>query len=391
MYTGVYKFANHCICIESVYEQVQLLCADYRSSDPAEATITISTADIEFERKAALAEQVKEGFPVTEFAPSYLETTAVYRQLANLMLQWDVLLFHGSAVAVDDKCYLFTAKSGTGKSTHTRLWSETFGDRAYMVNDDKPLLYISKKGVHLFGTPWDGKHHLSRNTSCPLQALCFLVRGEENHIEKVNPSDMVKRLLAQSFIPKDFQLRLKSLALLDRLCKQVPFYELHCNMDPQAAVVAYRAMAPQKIEDLLRFDGALIHGIKGISMRPLLHQDRDMAIIVPCKTPKLHDVVLFKRDNGQYVLHRVTGVVSGERVSDELVSYEITGDNCVYPERVEPRQVLGVMTHFVRKGVKHSVNEKCYTWYIKLWHSTLILRKIYNRAISFKSHISPPF
>lgn len=378
MFQGVYKFANHCICLKSIYEQVQLLCADYRTAEPAEATLSITPEDIDFEREAARLEHEKEGLPPADFTPEYLETTAVYRKMANLMLQWDVLLFHGSAVAVDGKCYLFAAKSGTGKSTHTRLWRKTFGERAFMVNDDKPLLHITEKGVQLFGTPWDGKHHLSRNTSCPLQALCFLERGETNRIKKADPSQMIKRLLTQSFIPKDFQLRLKALALLDTLCKQVPFYELHCNMDPEAAVVAYRGMAPQKIEDLLRFDGMLIHGIKGVSMRPLLHQDRDMAIIVPATEAHLHDVVLFKRDNGQYVLHRVTRVVRGEHMSGECVSYEITGDNCVYPERVEPRQLLGVMTHFVRKGVKHSVSDPWYKCYVRIWSFTPRIRTLFN-------------
>lgn len=113
-------------------------------------------------------------------------------------------------------------------------------------------------------------------------------------------------------------------------------------------------------------------------MRPLLHQDRDMAIIVPATEAHLHDVVLFKRDNGQYVLHRVTRVVSGEHMSDECVSYEITGDNCVYPERVEPRQLLGVMTHFVRKGVKHSVSDPWYKCYVRIWSFTPRIRTLFN-------------
>lgn len=74
-----------------------------------------------------------------EYSLSYLETLAVYRKIVTRLVFSDILLIHGSAIAVDGKAYLFTAPSGTGKSTHTRMWREYFKDRAVMVNDDKPL------------------------------------------------------------------------------------------------------------------------------------------------------------------------------------------------------------------------------------------------------------
>ncbi len=60
-----------------------------------------------------------------------------YRKLAESLLEYGVLLFHGSSVAVDGFGYIFAAQSGTGKSTHARLWRELLGERAVMVNDDK--------------------------------------------------------------------------------------------------------------------------------------------------------------------------------------------------------------------------------------------------------------
>ena len=104
----------------------------------------------------------------------YLETLAVYRKIAEKMIDYDTILFHGSVIAVDGIGYLFTAKSGTGKSTHTRLWRELFGERAVMVNDDKPLIKVSENGIIVYGTPWDGKHRLSTNTFVPLKGICFM-------------------------------------------------------------------------------------------------------------------------------------------------------------------------------------------------------------------------
>ncbi len=88
------------------------------------------------------------------------------------MPSYDTVLFHGSALAIDGDGYLFTAKSGTGKSTHTRLWRERFGDRVVMINDDKPLLHIDAGSVIAYGTPWNGKHRLGTNASVPLRADC---------------------------------------------------------------------------------------------------------------------------------------------------------------------------------------------------------------------------
>lgn len=76
-----------------------------------------------------------------------LEETAVYRKIADKMVDYDTFVFHGSVIAVEGQAYLFTAKSGTGKSTHTRLWREMLGDKAVMVNDDKPMLRVTESGV----------------------------------------------------------------------------------------------------------------------------------------------------------------------------------------------------------------------------------------------------
>ena len=66
---------------------------------------------------------------------------------------------------------MFTAPSGTGKSTHARLWREAFGERVVMINDDKPLLLVRPEGVTVYGTPFRGKHGLGGDRSAPLRAI----------------------------------------------------------------------------------------------------------------------------------------------------------------------------------------------------------------------------
>ena len=161
------------------------------------------------------------------------------------MPEYDTFLMHGSAIAVDGSAYLFTAKSGTGKSTHTRLWREFLGERAVMVNDDKPLINISESGVTIYGTPYNGKHRIGNNISMPLKSICILERASENFIEKIDKSQAYKMLLQQVYRPRDVFALKKTISLIDEMCEKVTFYRLSCNMDISAAELAFNTMSSQ--------------------------------------------------------------------------------------------------------------------------------------------------
>ncbi|MGN0592474.1 MAG: hypothetical protein ACI4JQ_04460 [Ruminococcus sp.] len=239
---GTYKIAGRIIAIESVYSKVHELCADYRYSGTADFSITTTRKDIEYEGNKSRNEDIKEGIPIRNFRDDSLETLAVYRKIADKMLEFDTILFHGSVIAVDGIGYLFTAKSGTGKSTHTRLWRELFGERAVMVNDDKPLIKVSENGIIVYGTPWNGKHRLSTNISVPLKVVCILERSEENRIERVTADSVYNMLVQQVYRPQSPQKLLKTLKLIDVLSENTELYRLGCNMDISAAELAYKAM-----------------------------------------------------------------------------------------------------------------------------------------------------
>ena len=167
-----YKIAERNIVISSLHDEVHRLCIDYLSPDSVpDFAVETTQEDIEYEREKSIREDEIEHIPIRHFSDGYLETLAVYRKIAEKMPEYDTILVHGSCVAVDGKGYLFTAKSGTGKSTHTRLWRQELGERAVMVNDDKPLIRISENGPVIYGTPWDGKHRLSNNIGVPLKDL----------------------------------------------------------------------------------------------------------------------------------------------------------------------------------------------------------------------------
>lgn len=246
MFEGKYILADMCVAIRSLYEEVQRMCADYRAPQDREPDFLVQTSEQEIEAERAQSEQtrIEEGLPPYEFEAPYLETLAVYRKIATEAVSRGRLLMHGSVIAVDGRAYMFTARSGTGKSTHVRLWRQLFGERAVMINDDKPLLKVTEQETRIYGTPWDGKHRLSTNTSAPLQAICILTRAAENTIREIKPAEAVNMLIMQTFRPEDSTLLLSTFDLLDRMARNVRFYLLGCNMDPEAAVVSSKAMMP---------------------------------------------------------------------------------------------------------------------------------------------------
>ena len=242
MITRKYKIADKTVEVNSIYDEVHEYCSDYQTDDQADYSVTTTQADIDYEREKSAREDEIEGIPTRQFSDSYLEELAVYRKIAEKMIDFETILFHGSVVAVDGAGYLFTAKSGTGKSTHTRRWREYFGELAVMVNDDKPLIHIEENQVTVYGTPYNGKHRLGTNISVSLKAICILTRAAENHIEPITREQAYTMLLQQVYRPADMLKMAKTLELVDMLADGVKLYQLGCNMYISAAKVAYEGM-----------------------------------------------------------------------------------------------------------------------------------------------------
>lgn len=238
----IYRIAGKKIEIVSLYDAVQDYCSGYETDSKPDFTIETLQADITAEREHTIREYEFEGLKPPRFSDAEYEITAVYRKIADKMIDYDTFVFHGSVIAVDGVGYLFTAKSGTGKSTHTRLWREMLGDKAVMVNDDKPLISVTESSIIVYGTPWNGKHRLGENISVPLKAICILERSADNHIEPITKSQAYAMLLQQVYRPQDSIKMAKTLRLIDKMAETVKLYKLGCNMDISAAEVAYNAM-----------------------------------------------------------------------------------------------------------------------------------------------------
>jgi hypothetical protein len=243
------KLADKIVAVSAIYDSTKEYCKDYLFEGESDFSVEIRPNDIEFEREQCIKTDEKEGTNIRNFSDSYLEIIAVQRKITEALFEYDTVLFHGSVIAVDGAAYLFTAKSGTGKSTHTRLWREMLGERAIMVNDDKPFISINEGGgVTVHGSPWNGKHRLGENIAVPLRAICILERGDVNKIERIPASRALKMLIQQSSRPSNPALMGKYMELIDGISRGVEFYRLECNMELEAAKVAYEAMSGMKLE-----------------------------------------------------------------------------------------------------------------------------------------------
>ena len=236
------KIAGHTARVTSLFESTPQYLKAYLMQSAPEFSITVTREDIAFEQADLLEEAHRDGFKPRVFTDPFLERAAIQRAFAEYLFDFDTLLFHGSALAVDEEGYLFTAHSGTGKSTHTRFWMQAFGSRAMMVNDDKPFLQLDGDRVWLWGSPWSGKHGLDANIRVPLKGLCILQRGTENRIAPVAAEEALPMLRKQAYRPLDGAKEPVFSELAERLSQSVSLWKMTCTKHPDAAFVAYEAM-----------------------------------------------------------------------------------------------------------------------------------------------------
>lgn len=229
---NVYRIADKNIRIKSLFSFIHVYCGAYKTDDEPDFEVEITDADLKAESETVKA----------DITGGWVEVSAVYRKIAEIMPKYDTFMLHGSAVSVDGEGYLFTAKSGTGKSTHTKLWRELLGDRAVIVNDDKPFIRITDDEARIYGTPYSGKEGLNTNVSAPLKAVCIIERSESNRIEPIDFSDAFPILIQQTYHPSKREIFNRTFDLLDRLNGFVKFYRLSCNKELEAAEISYNAM-----------------------------------------------------------------------------------------------------------------------------------------------------
>lgn len=224
--------------IENRWTSVAKQCEGYLTDQAPVLTVSVSDEELARESAASLQENPSD---------AALESIAAYRKLINALLAYDVLMMHAAIVTLDGQAVAFTAPSGTGKTTHARLWCSYFGSRAEILNGDKPLLRAGQSSFYAYGTPWKGKENLGKPGSAPLRAVCFLEQSRQNEIRSIEGVEILRRLVQQIPIPQREPELSQTLSLIDRLMKQLPFYVLACTPEESAVHTAYHRLNSEGI------------------------------------------------------------------------------------------------------------------------------------------------
>ena len=153
-----------------------------------------------------------------------------------------MLLTHASAVVYEGKSYLFLGKSGTGKSTHSRLWLHHIPG-CYLLNDDNPLVQVEDGVLTAFGSPWSGKTPCYRQESHPLGGFVRLEQAPVNEIRQLTGVEALAALLPSCSLLRPDDVVLKGvMATLSQLIRQVPVYHLRCLPDEAAARLSHQVL-----------------------------------------------------------------------------------------------------------------------------------------------------
>ena len=233
------KIAEKVIEINAFNETTKKYCGKFLSEEEPNYVITMTEEDLKNERTNSEDGKVY----VNE------EISALYRKIADLLVEDNVVVFHSSSFMVNGNAFLITARSGVGKSTHSRNLKALLGDDFVYINDDKPLLKVEENKVTVYGTPWNGKERRGNNISAPLKAVFFLARGETNTYRKVvNKEEIYVKMISQIYLPKEKAKREKALKVADQILKNINFYEINVTKDIESAKMTYEEIIKNEIK-----------------------------------------------------------------------------------------------------------------------------------------------
>ena len=156
------------------------------------------------------------------------------------------ILLHASVTRHLGKANLFFGVSGTGKSTHSRLWHQYVPD-SDLMNDDNPVIRILDGQAIVFGTPWSGKTLCYRNVQAPVRALVRLEQAPANQIERLEPLQAYASVIAAaSTIRWDSSVMNHLVPTVEHLAMTVPCYHLGCRPDEEAVRVCRETIEKQE-------------------------------------------------------------------------------------------------------------------------------------------------
>lgn len=208
----------------------------FLSEGQTDCKVVISEEDITIHEQYSGSEQ--------ETWEGGIKSSNLLKKVSDCLIDYDIVLMHSAAIALNNNAFAFMAPSGTGKTTHILKWLENISD-AFVINGDKPFIKISDDDFPPFvcGSPWAGKEKMYTNTIVRLKAIICLERAEYNSIRQISFAEAVPFVLQQTYRPTDEEKMRRTIKLLKRLNGKVLFYRFQCNnFKDDCFKVAYNAL-----------------------------------------------------------------------------------------------------------------------------------------------------
>lgn len=230
------RLADLNIRVEYRYDYLPRFCKNYLVETHEKVDVFAATCD-----QRIAAERL-----VAPTASVYsCESLCIYREIAEQLPTLLRFVFHGAAISYKNKAYIFTAPSGTGKTTHISLWQKYIGEGVEIINGDKPIIGFGDT-VTVYGTPWAGKENMQKNTSAPLDGICIIKRGTENKIRKLSPIEVLPHIMNQVYMPQDKEAMDATMKLIDRLITTVPIFILECDISEDAVKASFSELTKEE-------------------------------------------------------------------------------------------------------------------------------------------------
>ena len=241
----IYEIAGLRIQIENQYEYTNRFCKGYLSEDqtsPVDITARVTEEEFLAEKKLS-----------AQFSDGYIENICLYRSICLQLPKFNRFLLHSSVLEYNGEGYAFLGRSGTGKSTHTKLWLK-YLPNTQVLNGDKPIIAYTENGFIVYGTPWQGKENWGHNGKAYLQGLCFLEQAPVNTIRKLTSAETANRVFTQVLLPDNEEAVVATLDLLDKLVLNVPAYLLGCTISEEAVKTSFESMTGCTYEDCKKIE-----------------------------------------------------------------------------------------------------------------------------------------
>ncbi len=235
------KIAEITIKISTHFPLTKALCKDFLIDEVKNPDIDVFANLEEIEADMNNAEE--------ESTMDYSEFICIYRKIAEQLPSFGACVFHGASISYDNKGYLFTAQSGTGKSTHIKLWRQFFGKDVDIINGDKPIIKVTDDKILICSTPWAGKENWKKNRIFPLSGIAFLERSSKSFSEPMLPKDSLNKVINQVYLPKNPIALADTLTIVDKFLSKVPLYKLGCDISEEAVKVSFETLTNKNYEE----------------------------------------------------------------------------------------------------------------------------------------------